>query len=145
MGTSGIDNDLIRSLSLFQDAIDSRENLEIVCYEEKKDGSGDVLVIEDSRVASDIEGHQITVDVSEIFAICRNEKSADEFAQVINRERDPIVCEGITRIVGYYSRTRNWNKSKIGELRDRKGKNYALAGAAPIHDEARDKHINALS
>lgn len=27
--------------------------------------------------------------------------------------------QGVTRIVGYYSRVRNWNKSKIGELRDR--------------------------
>ena len=26
---------------------------------------------------------------------------------------------GVTRIVGYYSRINNWNKSKIGELRDR--------------------------
>lgn len=27
--------------------------------------------------------------------------------------------QGVTRIVGYYSRVANWNKSKIGELRDR--------------------------
>ena len=27
--------------------------------------------------------------------------------------------QGVTRIVGYYSRVSNWNKSKIGELRDR--------------------------
>ena len=27
--------------------------------------------------------------------------------------------QGVTRIVGYYSRVHNWNKSKIGELRDR--------------------------
>lgn len=33
----------------------------------------------------------------------------------------------VTRIVGYYSRTSNWNKSKIGELRDRHNGNYSVA------------------
>jgi len=32
----------------------------------------------------------------------------------------------VTRIVGYYSRIENWNKSKIGELSDRRHGNYAL-------------------
>ncbi|MGD1002526.1 MAG: anaerobic ribonucleoside-triphosphate reductase [Candidatus Brocadiia bacterium] len=36
---------------------------------------------------------------------------------------------GMTRIVGYYSRVNNWNKSKIGELKDRHRGNYRLAGA----------------
>jgi anaerobic ribonucleoside-triphosphate reductase len=33
---------------------------------------------------------------------------------------------GITRIVGYFSRVDNWNKSKLGELADRKRGNYAV-------------------
>ncbi|MFH1857068.1 MAG: anaerobic ribonucleoside-triphosphate reductase [Candidatus Omnitrophota bacterium] len=33
---------------------------------------------------------------------------------------------GITRIVGYYSRINNWNKSKIGELKDRQRGEYAI-------------------
>jgi ribonucleoside-triphosphate reductase len=36
------------------------------------------------------------------------------------------VCH-ITRIVGYYSRIENWNKSKIGELADRHRGNYAVS------------------
>ena len=32
----------------------------------------------------------------------------------------------ITRIVGYYSNTKNWNKSKIGELRDRRAGIYTV-------------------
>ena len=32
---------------------------------------------------------------------------------------------GVTRIVGYYSRISNWNKSKLGELRDRHRGNYS--------------------
>jgi ribonucleoside-triphosphate reductase len=35
---------------------------------------------------------------------------------------------GMTRIVGYYSRVNNWNKSKLGELKDRRRGNYRLAG-----------------
>ena len=34
---------------------------------------------------------------------------------------------GITRIVGYYSRVSNWNRSKLGELHDRRHGNYGLA------------------
>lgn len=32
--------------------------------------------------------------------------------------------QGVTRIVGYYSRINNWNKSKVGELADRRQGNY---------------------
>jgi ribonucleoside-triphosphate reductase len=31
---------------------------------------------------------------------------------------------GLTRIVGYFSRVDNWNKSKLGELEDRHGGRY---------------------
>ena len=37
------------------------------------------------------------------------------------------ILFGITRIVGYYSRVSNWNKSKIGELNDRHFGNYSIA------------------
>jgi ribonucleoside-triphosphate reductase len=33
---------------------------------------------------------------------------------------------GVTRIVGYFSRISNWNKSKLGELRDRHRGNYSV-------------------
>lgn len=42
---------------------------------------------------------------------------------------------GITRIVGYFSRVSNWNKSKLGELHDRRKGNYsvsAISGAAEM-------------
>ena len=34
---------------------------------------------------------------------------------------------GVTRIVGYYSKITNWNKNKIGELKDRHSGNYKLS------------------
>ena len=36
----------------------------------------------------------------------------------------------ITRIVGYYSRVNNWNKSKLGELKDRHRGNYSVEAVA---------------
>jgi hypothetical protein len=32
----------------------------------------------------------------------------------------------MTRIVGYYSRVSNWNKSKLGELNDRRSGSYGV-------------------
>lgn len=46
---------------------------------------------------------------------------------------------GVTRIVGYYSRINNWNKSKIAELRDRHRGNYSLGGSrsSPVPEYSR--------
>ncbi|MDD5644533.1 MAG: hypothetical protein PHO00_03695 [bacterium] len=32
----------------------------------------------------------------------------------------------VTRIVGYFSRIENWNKSKLGELKDRRQGSYSV-------------------
>lgn len=133
--TMVMDDLLLKSLELFQSAIDQRDNLEIICTDEGC--NGDVLVIENSNIGEEIEGHQITIDVSEIFAKVKDAKSAKAFADVFCNDRKAMVLEGVTRIVGYYSRVQNWNKSKIGELRDRKGQNYALSNQAPKHEDAR--------
>jgi ribonucleoside-triphosphate reductase len=37
---------------------------------------------------------------------------------------------GVTRIVGYYSKITNWNKNKIGELKDRHFGNYKVKSKA---------------
>lgn len=47
----------------------------------------------------------------------------DVLIQALETE-ELVTCLGVTRIVGYYSRVKNWNKSKIGELRDRHNGNY---------------------
>ena len=38
----------------------------------------------------------------------------------------PQCLQHMTRIVGYYSIIENWNKSKLGELRDRRKGQYAV-------------------
>lgn len=143
MTEQNIEEAMLKSLELFQDAIDTKEGLEIVFYEENVDG--DLFVVENSNLDKDAVGHQTTVEISEIFAKVKDLKGAEAFANVITNDRKPIVCNGITRIVGYYSRTNNWNKSKIGELRDRQGENYTLSGQAPVHDKSRLKAVNSLS
>lgn len=53
-----------------------------------------------------------------------------DFENVLNviNGREPVILDGITRIVGYFSKTSNWNKSKIGELADRREGNYKIGG-----------------
>lgn len=57
-----------------------------------------------------------------------------ELEAVLTAAREPEVLQHMARVVGYYSRTSNWNASKIGELRDRRRGNYAIsekAGESP--------------
>jgi hypothetical protein len=135
--------ELDNSLAEFVDAVDRTSNLEIICAEEM-DGK-DILVIENNAIDPKLEGHQCEVDVSEIFAKVTDCKSAQAFIDVINLDRKPIVCEGVTRIVGYYSRTNNWNKSKIGELRDRAKGSYGIPSFKSEHKEETLKTIDSLS
>jgi hypothetical protein len=36
----------------------------------------------------------------------------------------------MTRVVGYYSRVQNWNRSKLAELKDRQAGQYSAPGEA---------------
>ena len=45
---------------------------------------------------------------------------------VLTIKRDPQVLYHMTRVVGYYSRVENWNKSKLGELKDRQKGDYEI-------------------
>ena len=74
----------------------------------------DLVVVEDTSKDEGIYGKYIEVPLKEIVG-----KPIDQLMDVLNLKRKDVCLEGITRIVGYYSRVSNWNKSKIGELRDR--------------------------
>jgi len=43
---------------------------------------------------------------------------------------------GLTRVVGYFSRVNNWNKSKIGELKDRRSGNYSFSVLKPRNGQS---------
>jgi hypothetical protein len=48
---------------------------------------------------------------------------------IITGRREAHVLDHMTRVVGYYSRIQNWNRSKLGELRDRQAGRYSLGAA----------------
>jgi hypothetical protein len=49
-------------------------------------------------------------------------------AEVLLGNREPQILQHMTRVVGYFSRVENWNKSKVGELKDRQKGDYSIAG-----------------
>lgn len=65
-------------------------------------------------------------DVTEYAADTIEANDWDVLRAVALGERNPEVLHHITRVVGYYSQTRNWNESKIGELADRKRGVYGV-------------------
>ena len=142
MSNDPVGSAMFKSLELFVEHVEAHENLEVVG--EFENGSGDtILVVQDYSVANDVEGHQTEVDLTEIFSAIKDEKDAARFVRVVAGEENPIKLNGITRIVGYYSRVNNWNKSKIGELRDRNQKHYALTGREPEREKERQDVINS--
>ena len=58
-----------------------------------------------------------------LTAQCIYDNEWQRLRRAIKHGRDVY---GVTRIVGYYSRTTNWNPSKVGELRDRQKGTYAV-------------------
>lgn len=107
-------------INLFIEAIEETNNLRIVGTSFNKAGK-EIFLIED--VNSD--GH-IEAAISEIIEKVKNIKIAREFVRVIEGERAPIILNGITRVVGYFSKINNWNRSKIGELKDRRRGEYSV-------------------
>lgn len=54
------------------------------------------------------------------------DRELDDIMPVLLQVQDPVPLSHMTRVVGYYSRVENWNKSKVGELKDRHRGNYGL-------------------
>jgi hypothetical protein len=142
MSNDPIGNEMYKSLELFVEHVEAHENLTMVG--EFENGSGEtILVVEDSSLAKDAEGHQSEIDLAEIFSAIKDKKTSERFVAVVAREENPIKLNGITRIVGYYSRTNNWNKSKIGELRDRANGQYGTGKFSEQYAEERMGVINS--
>ena len=124
--SASITESVEKSLTIFAEAVELSSDLEIIGT--ALPNSEEVFVIRDYSKTEGIEGAYVEVSIDEIVEKVTDTDKAQEFINVIKNARKPIVLEGITRIVGYYSRMSNWNKSKVGELRDRHSKNYALGG-----------------
>ena len=54
----------------------------------------------------------------------------DTLEAIVTGKREAHVLDHMTRVVGYYSRIQNWNRSKLGELRDRQAGKYQVGPGA---------------
>lgn len=137
--------DVEKALTLFVEAIELHADLEIIGTAKPINEGSEVFVIRDYSKAEGLDGAYLEVSINEIVAKVSDIEMVKQFIAVLTNERKPVVLEGVTRIVGYYSRVDNWNKSKIGELRDRTQFHYTLGGKLPEHDEERIGRINNLT
>lgn len=67
--------------------------------------------------------------ISRHFKIVLNEILAatpTELSEVLTGVRPAAALDVITRVVGYYSRVSNWNRSKLSELKNRQSGLYDL-------------------
>lgn len=102
-------------LSAFDTAIERHEFLEI---------DGDILGNIPKEDCIKIINHKLEC----AFAIDVDSVIRQDVGTVIHALETGITTRlyGVTRIVGYYSRVSNWNKSKIGELHDRHMGRYSV-------------------
>jgi hypothetical protein len=131
-----------KSLTIFVEAVELSSDLEIIGT--ALPNSEEVFVLRDYSKTEGIEGAYVEVSIDEIVKKVTDTDKAQEFISVVQNDRKPIVLHGITRIVGYYSRVNNWNKSKVGELRDRAQRNYGLTAESPKFDAERMNVIDSL-
>ena len=141
--SAGIAESVEKSLTIFVEAVELSSDLEIIGTAFPSNNE-EVFVIRDYSKAEGIEGAYVEVSIDEIVQKVTDIDKAQEFIKVIQNDRKPIVLNGITRIVGYYSRVNNWNKSKVGELRDRANGSYGLTGKSPLFQDDRLDMIDSL-
>lgn len=113
-------------IELFVHMIGLSNDFKIVADERNDDD--DLLIVKDLEKADGEFGAYIEISVNEIMKI-ENFDGAVEFLRVMRGDRQSIVLEGVTRIVGYYSRIHDWNKSKVGELKDRGDGRYGVSNS----------------
>lgn len=142
-GSASIAESVEKSLTIFVEAVELSSDLEIIGTAFPSNGK-EVFVIRDYSKAEGIEGAYVEVSIDEIVQKVADTDKAQEFIKVIQNNRKSIVLNGITRIVGYYSRVNNWNKSKVGELRDRANGSYGLTGKNPLFQNDRLSMIDSL-
>ncbi|MCF6158153.1 MAG: hypothetical protein E3K32_06205 [wastewater metagenome] len=113
-----------------------KENVQFLIEEKLKAFDAAIEGHEFLEIDGDIEGNTSEEHLLKIinhklecaFSISIDAIIRQNLDSVINAlETGTLVrLYGVTRIVGYYSRVSNWNKSKIGELHDRHTGNYSV-------------------
>ncbi len=105
----------IRLQSKFHRAIESGAIIHAFVGEERPPAASIMNLVQ--KAFKNTQAAQLTI--SPEFTICNNcHQTTPGIKQACGHCGDENVYS-ITRVVGYYSRVHNWNKSKIGELKDR--------------------------
>ncbi len=127
----------------FVEAVERDEDLEllgtnadVIIAEDgiKKYHIDELFVLRDKRIdkglvgVSEAAGSHPKMEIVEVMKKCTTEDRVKHILGCLKGEENSIRLQGITRIVGYYSRVHSWNKSKIGELRDRGEGVYKFKG-----------------
>ncbi|MFO7957624.1 MAG: anaerobic ribonucleoside-triphosphate reductase [Candidatus Brocadiia bacterium] len=113
----------IRLQSKFHRAIESGAIIHAFVGEERPPAASIQKLVE--KTFRNTQAAQLTI--SPEFTICEDcHQSTPGLKDTCGHCDSPRVY-GMTRVVGYFSRIPNWNKSKIGELKDRHKGNYSAA------------------
>lgn len=108
------------TLTEFEKLVTSDESLDLVGIMDLQSGNPKIVV-----------KHKPT-QVKTQIPVAYLDKLALEDARlmpILRAEQEPNILIHMTRIVGYFSRSSNWNPSKIGELKDRRKGSYSIAEA----------------
>lgn len=113
--------------SKFHTMIESGAIIHAFVGEERPPASSIMNLVK--KTFKNTQAAQLTI--SPEFTICSDCKKVTQKLTDICKYCGSRNVYGITRIVGYYSRINNWNKSKIGELADRHKGNYSVKDLLP--------------
>lgn len=118
----------VNSLELFVDALDDDGRYKLSGVQD------DTFILDKADISG---GHeQVSIPMGEVFRTVKDSESAAEVVNVVAGDREGEILEGQSRIVGYFSKVRNWNKSKLGELSDRQRGVGAYSVNKPIETGA---------
>ncbi len=113
----------IQKQSKFHTMIESGAILHAFVGEQKPNAKSILNLVE--KTFKNTQAAQLTI--SPEFTICedchRNSRGIKEVCPSCQSSN----VYGVTRVVGYFSRVDNWNKSKLGELKDRQKGTYQVA------------------
>jgi hypothetical protein len=119
----------------FYDKVQSHDEIEWLGVREGSSSSeGEALVCHTET------GIKHAVSVSSII-----EHKWDDLEAVLTGKREARLMTHLTRIVGYYSRVQNWNRSKLAELKDRHAGAYSVPDKAVPAPAAREPELAAVA
>ncbi len=78
---------------------------------------GDVVIVSEST-----RGIKTAIAITAV-----RDNDWETLEAVLTLKRPAKLMTHLTRVVGYYSRVSNWNRSKLAELRDRQRGNYSIS------------------